>query len=124
MSCGTRMAMPHGSRALGSRTDHAVDAARGGPPQERLGGARADFVATLGRRVADLQGALLQLREDPASAPAQGELLRRMHALAASARLLRFAKLGDMLAAGEGELELAASAEAGDGTAPGPGVNE
>ncbi|HEY4120913.1 MAG TPA: hypothetical protein VGM56_23780, partial [Byssovorax sp.] len=91
--------------------DPALEGAEPGraPQQERLGGARADFVATLGRRVAELQAALLQLSQEPRSARAQGDLLRRVHALAASAKLLRFTKLADALTGRESELEAAAS---------------
>jgi CheY-like chemotaxis protein len=56
----------------------------------RLGGARADFVASLGRKVADARELLVSLEEDPSSKPARDELRRRMHALGAGARLLRF----------------------------------
>src|SRR5579871_3974778 len=56
----------------------------------RLGGARADFVASLGRKVNDARELLLGLEDDPSSKGARDELRRRIHALAAGARLLRF----------------------------------
>jgi DNA-binding response OmpR family regulator len=56
----------------------------------RLGGARADFVASLGRKVSDARELLNALEEDPSSKPARDELRRRLHALGSGARLLRF----------------------------------
>jgi CheY-like chemotaxis protein len=57
---------------------------------ERVGGARADFVASLGRKVHDTRELLTSLEEDPSSKAARDELRRRLHALGAGARLLRF----------------------------------
>jgi DNA-binding response OmpR family regulator len=57
---------------------------------ERLGGARADFVASLGRKVAGARELLSALGEDPSSKPLREELRRRLHALGSGARLLRF----------------------------------
>ncbi len=56
----------------------------------RLGGARADFVASLGRKVNDARELLSALEDDPSSKQARDELRRRLHALGAGARLLRF----------------------------------
>jgi DNA-binding response OmpR family regulator len=56
----------------------------------RVGGARADFVASLGRKVNDARELLALLEEDPASKSAREELRRRLHALGTGARLLRF----------------------------------
>ena len=56
----------------------------------RLGGARADFVASLGRKVNDARELLAALEDDPSSRPARDELRRRLHALGAGSRLLRF----------------------------------
>jgi len=55
----------------------------------RIGGARADFVASLGRKVNDARELLAVLEEDPSSKAAREELRRRLHALGAGARLLR-----------------------------------
>ncbi|MDI1480541.1 response regulator [Polyangium sp. y55x31] len=68
---------------------------------ERLGGVRADFVATLGRRVVELRTAVTKLAEEPASPARRDDLRRRVHALAAAARLLRFNKLAEELKSGE-----------------------
>jgi CheY-like chemotaxis protein len=85
--------------------------------RERLGGARADFVANLGKRRVELRGTLDALRADPSSKRYAGELRRRVHALAAGAKLLRFSMLADELKLVEAKLEEAAhrgSLEASD----------
>ena len=86
------------------------DPVRSEPPPllERLGGARADFVAALGRRVADLNACVKQLEDDPSEARLRDDLRRRLHALAAGARLLRFTKLAEELGRCEPLLGLAA----------------
>jgi CheY-like chemotaxis protein len=89
-----------------------ADAAPSAPSQERLGGARADFVAALGRRVAELSGIVQKLDDDPRSERLRDELRRRVHALAAGARLLRFVKLAERL--GEHEALIAAAGERGE----------
>ena len=93
-----RDAEPLDSRDEGAHPggDEAVDSSQR-PSQERLGGARADFVAALGRRVAELGSLLFELEEDPASDRVRDDLRRRVHALAAGARLLRFTRLADRL---------------------------
>jgi DNA-binding response OmpR family regulator len=57
---------------------------------EKLGGARADFVASLGKKVAGARELLSALGEDPSSKPLRDELRRRLHALGSGARLLHF----------------------------------
>jgi DNA-binding response OmpR family regulator len=57
---------------------------------EKLGGARADFVASLGKKVAGARELLSALGDDPSSKPLRDELRRRLHALGSGARLLRF----------------------------------
>ena len=56
----------------------------------RLGGARADFVASLGRKIADARVVLLALEKDRASTHQRDELIRRLSLLAQGAKLLRF----------------------------------
>ncbi len=56
----------------------------------KLGGARADFVASLGRKVAGARELLSALGDDPSSLPLRDELRRRLHALGSGARLLHF----------------------------------
>ena len=74
---------------------------KGVGPSERFGGVRADFVATLGRRVVELRAAIAKLGEDASSSARRDDLRRRVHALAAAARLLRFNKLAEELAGSE-----------------------
>jgi CheY-like chemotaxis protein len=56
----------------------------------KVGGARADFVASLGRKVNDARELLGLLEQEPTSKALRDELRRRLHALGAGARLLRF----------------------------------
>ncbi len=74
----------------------SVSAARG-TEGGRLGGARADFVASLGRKVHDARELLVALEDDPSSRATRDELRRRLHALGAGARLLRFEAMGRAL---------------------------
>jgi CheY-like chemotaxis protein len=76
----------------------------------RLGGARADFVASLGRKVADARDLLSALEDDPSSKPARDELRRRLHALGSGARLLRFDAMARSLQDALVVLERAANA--------------
>jgi CheY-like chemotaxis protein len=94
------------------RMDEEVRASGREPPPSslsRLGGARADFVAALGRRIAELTSLVRHLEQDPRSAPARDDLRRRIHALAAGARLLRFGRLAERLCEGEAALLIAAN---------------
>jgi DNA-binding response OmpR family regulator len=59
----------------------------------RLGGARADFVASLGRKVADARDILAAIEAEPSSIAARSEMRRRMHALGTGARLLHFGSM-------------------------------
>src|ERR1700722_1646739 len=63
-----------------------------------LGGARADFVASLGRKVQDTRELVAALEDDPSSRTARDELRRKLHALGAGARLLRFEAMARSLA--------------------------
>src|SRR4051812_35134706 len=56
----------------------------------RLGGAAADFVAGLGRKVGELRVALDALAEAPERTKGRDELRRKLHALGVGARLLHF----------------------------------
>jgi DNA-binding response OmpR family regulator len=59
----------------------------------RLGGARADFVAGLGRKVHDLRGSLSRVRlarEDQNDTHARDELRRKLHALGSAAKMMKF----------------------------------
>lgn len=90
-----------------------VDRDSGNNParEERLGGARADFVANLGKRKAELAASLDALRADPSARRPRDELRRRVHALASASRLLRFESLGEALR--EVEISLEAAADRG-----------
>ena len=78
----------------------------------RLGGARADFVASLGRKVADARDVLGELEEDPSAAAPRDELRRRLHALGTGARLLRFDLMARSIQEANAVLERAAIAGA------------
>lgn len=56
----------------------------------RLGGARADFVAGLGRKVGDLRASLGRVRDHADDLQKREELRRKLHALASGAKLLKF----------------------------------
>lgn len=69
--------------------------------KSRLSGARGDFVASLGRRLQTLRAALRALEEQPDNRERRNALLRRAHALGASARVLGFASVAEALAEAE-----------------------
>jgi DNA-binding response OmpR family regulator len=99
-----------------SSTTSAAREAEGG----RLGGARADFVASLGRKVGDARELLAVLEDDVGSRPARDELRRRIHALGSGARLLRFDAMARSL-----QEALAALDRSNDPVAAGnPGMRE
>jgi DNA-binding response OmpR family regulator len=56
----------------------------------RLGGARADFVAGLGRKVGDLRTSLGRLREKPSELARREELRKKLQTLSAGAKLMKF----------------------------------
>jgi len=64
----------------------------------RLGGARADFVAGLGRKIADARTVLLALEASRSSAHLRSELMRRLAAMAQGANILRFPAMEQGLA--------------------------
>src|SRR4051794_17763416 len=55
-----------------------------------LGGARADFVASLGRKVTEARALLTTLEAKPSDETAKTDLRRKLSQLAAAARLLNF----------------------------------
>jgi DNA-binding response OmpR family regulator len=77
----------------------------GAPPaqdeQARMSGARADFVASLPRRLEVLRGALRAVEDQPRDAGRINGLLRRLHALGSAARVLGFASVAEALAEAE-----------------------
>ncbi len=72
---------------------------------EGLAGVRADFVASLGRKVADARKTLAALESDPRAAAPRDELRRKLHALGTSARMMRFEAMAQALAEAEAALE-------------------
>ncbi|XXT18706.1 response regulator [Sorangium sp. So ce429] len=93
----------------GPRSDAAGEARH-----ERLGGARAEFVANLGRRVAELRAMVRRIEADDDAPRLVEELKRRLHSLGAGARLLRFARVAERLAEGESQLVAASGARLTD----------
>jgi CheY-like chemotaxis protein len=87
----------------------------GSPPDpgvgRKLGGARADFVAGLGRKVSDLHAVLSALEASPRSTGLRNDLRRKLHALGASARLLHF----DAMAASVSDAERVLARGSGSG---------
>src|ERR1700683_535803 len=78
-----------------------------------LGGARADFVASLGRKTNDARGVLttvLAERGTDNERTPREELRRRLHALNAGARMLHFDVMARVLAEAEAVLDRAARA--------------
>jgi CheY-like chemotaxis protein len=69
------------------------------PKSEGMGGIGADFVATLGRRVADARTLLPTLTRGEGNAANLAELRRKLHAVSAGAKLLKF----DIMASSLGE---------------------
>jgi CheY-like chemotaxis protein len=61
-----------------------------GPNSARLGGARADFVAGIGRKVADLRATLGRVKQLPEDLAARDELRRKLHALGSAAKMMKF----------------------------------
>jgi len=90
-----------------------IEAEEAAPPsgETRVNRARAEFVATLGRRLTALRNTLHQLEEDPASRERRDMLQRRIHALGSAARVLGFEGVADALA--DAERAMARSASGG-----------
>ena len=70
----------------------------------RLTGARGDFVANLGRRLEALRTSLRAVEQTPSDSALRNGLLRRLHALASSARVLGFASAAEALTEAEKRL--------------------
>ena len=78
----------------------------------RLVDARAEFVASLGRRLDALKEALSVLEEQPRSAARRDQLLRRIHGMGAAARVLGFASVAEALVQAEAALQSAPRTDA------------
>jgi DNA-binding response OmpR family regulator len=93
---------PETSEAGAKEAPSAVDAPQAG---RRLGGARADFVAGLGRKVSEMRAVLSALESDPRASGPRDELRRKLHALGSSARLLHFDAMAACIGDAESVLE-------------------
>lgn len=71
----------------------------------RLGGARADFVAGLGRKVVDLRASSAKVREAPEDIARREELRRKMNALSSAAKLMKFDAMDRALAEALGKID-------------------
>lgn len=85
------------------------EAAQTTPSGARLGGVRADFVANLGKHLAELQRHWATLEAEPASPRHRDEVRRRIHALAMRARVLGFVAMAGRLEQAESRLEQAST---------------
>jgi len=86
--------------------------AASGPRDEdaRLTGARAEFASSLPRRLETLRGALAAAQQEPGDADRVNGLLRRVHAVGSSARVLGFASVAEALAEAERSVRQAVTA--------------
>lgn len=75
-----------------------------------MGGVRADFVASLGRRLADLKDVWQTLLDEPALVGPRNEFQRHIHALAMRSRVLHFDAMADRLKRAEKRIEQVATA--------------
>lgn len=71
----------------------------------RLGGARADFVAGLGRKVSGLRSSLARVKDAKADLGPRDDLRRKLHALASSARMMKFDAMDRAIAEALGALD-------------------
>lgn len=74
----------------------------------RLGGARADFVAGLGRKVTDLRAASAKVREMPEDLARREELRRKLHALSSAAKIMKFDAMDRAIAEALGTIDRSA----------------
>lgn len=70
-----------------------------------LSGAGADFVASLGKKIADARASLQAFEADPDARGAKDDLRRKLHAMGTSARMFKFARMAKELADAEAALE-------------------
>ncbi len=80
----------------------------------RLGGARADFVGSLGRKLRDLLAALGKVREAPEDLAKREELRRKLHALGTGAKMMKFDAMDRAIAEALGTLDKTGIDEAMD----------
>ena len=82
-----------------------IEAQEAHEERARTAGARADFVANLGRRLDALRGALAALEEEPRSLSRRNNLQRRIHAMGAAAHVLGFDSVAESLSGAEQALQ-------------------
>ncbi|OJY15950.1 MAG: hypothetical protein BGO98_25195 [Myxococcales bacterium 68-20] len=78
-----------------------------GATSARLGGARADFVAGLGRKVADLRATLARVKANADDVAVRDELRRKLHALGSAAKMMKFDAMDRGIAEALGTLDRA-----------------
>ncbi len=83
------------------------DAQTGERTGQGLSGVNAEFVASLGRKVADARASLTALEADLGSKAARDELRRKLHAMGTGARMLHFDVMARALAEAEAALDAA-----------------
>lgn len=83
----------------------ATEHAHSGQTGQRLGGARADFVAGLGRKVSDLRATSARVREAPDDFQRREELRRKLHALSSAAKLMKFDAMDRAIAEALGTID-------------------
>lgn len=86
----------------------ATEHAHSGQTGLRLGGARADFVAGLGRKVKGLRTTAAKVREEPADFPRREELRRKLHALSSAAKMMKFDAMERAIAEALGTIDRSA----------------
>ncbi len=82
-----------------------IEAQEAHEERARTAGARADFVANLGRRLDALRTALAALEDDPRSLSRRNNLQRRIHAMGAAASVLGFDSVAEALSGAEQALQ-------------------
>ncbi len=83
------------------------DAQAGERTGQGLSGVSAEFVASLGKKVADARASLAALEADLGSKSARDELRRKVHAMGTGARMLHFDVMARALAEAEAALDAA-----------------
>ena len=75
-----------------------------------MGGVRADFVASLGRRIANLKEVWQTVLDEPTSLAPRNEFQRHVHALAIRSHVLHFDAMAERLRRAEQRIEQVAAA--------------
>ncbi len=86
-------------------SSNGSNGARAPSASARLGGARADFVAGLGRKVADLRTTFARVKATTDDVSTRDELRRKLHALASAAKMMKFDAMDRGIAEALGTLD-------------------